>query len=99
MVDSDDLYGLMEVDDDLSSALDTETVSRDRNSPKPSLFPRSFLLFCIGHIVAAIGQFAKVQLHGGSAGQVPGASGVQAASGSQVGRACLYRCPFSPITR
>ena len=30
MVDSDDLYGLMEVDDDLSTALDTETlVDRD----------------------------------------------------------------------
>ena len=55
----------------------------------PLLFLRSFFLFCIGHIVAAIGQFVKVQLHGGSAGQVPGASGIKAASGSQVEHAYI----------
>jgi len=34
MVDSDDLYGLMEVDDDLSTTLDTETlVDRDMVPP------------------------------------------------------------------
>jgi hypothetical protein len=37
MVDSDDLYGLMEVDDDLSTALGTETLA-DRDMVPPG-FP------------------------------------------------------------
>ena len=41
MVDSDDLYGQMEVDDDLSTALGTETLAdRDMVPPLASTTPR-----------------------------------------------------------
>ena len=41
MIDSDDLYGLMEADDDLSTALDTETlVDRDMVTPWLRQHPR-----------------------------------------------------------